>query len=262
MNHRSIRDDFWQRPQLRGLGFAEKGFLLYLLTNSHRHLAGIYRLPLPYACTDTGLDEETVLEAFATLEERRVAFYDRENEIVLVPCALSTDNHKVSEGLGRKITTAVEKLQGPLVAKFFETHRELPGINQELVKSQSTPNGELSNSPDTDTDTNKKKPTKSTNHAKKSDYSDAFLKFWQAYPKRTGKGAAYRRWREWRKAHSDGEQGLLRDCLAAIEWQRNSREWREGFIKNPETWLNQRCWEDEPSSGLSPPAYGIPPPAD
>lgn len=70
----------------------------------------------------------------------------------------------------------------------------------------------------------------------------AFDRFWSAYPKKAGKGAA--------QAAFKRITGVSVDVmLYAIEQQRHSRQWQEDngrFIPNPATWLNQRRWEDEP----------------
>lgn len=73
------------------------------------------------------------------------------------------------------------------------------------------------------------------------EYTPAFTEFWQAYPHKTGKGAA---WRAWEKVSPD-----LGACLKALEWQRVQPQWtKDGgkFIPHPSTWLNQKRWEDEP----------------
>lgn len=70
----------------------------------------------------------------------------------------------------------------------------------------------------------------------------AFDRFWAAYPKKAGKGAAMQAFRR--------ITGVPVDVmLYAIEQQRHSRQWQEDngrYIPNPATWLNQRRWEDEP----------------
>ena len=76
-------------------------------------------------------------------------------------------------------------------------------------------------------------------------YSDSFLSFWQTYPKKIGKGAA---WKSWGKI--SGVNGNLEKILTAVQWQIRTDQWtkNEGeFIPNPATWLNQRRWEDEKS---------------
>lgn len=71
-----------------------------------------------------------------------------------------------------------------------------------------------------------------------SEYSDDFLKFWSVYPEKTGKGAA---WKAWKKTRPP-----IDSVVDALLWQRDSQKWKEGFIPNPSTYINQRRWEDEP----------------
>jgi hypothetical protein len=72
---------------------------------------------------------------------------------------------------------------------------------------------------------------------------NGFDSFWQAYPKRVGKGAARR---SWAKLRPDLELQAI--ILAAVAAQRTSDQWckEDGrYIPNPATWLNQERWADE-----------------
>ena len=65
--------------------------------------------------------------------------------------------------------------------------------------------------------------------------TEGFTKFWAAYPKKTGKGQAIKAW--------PGDE-VTEQVLAALSWQVPT--WKDiQFVKNPSTWLNARCWEDE-----------------
>lgn len=70
----------------------------------------------------------------------------------------------------------------------------------------------------------------------------AFVRFWAAYPSKVGKAAALRAWRRKRPP--------LEACLRALEWQRRSLKWQQGYIPNPATWINGGRWEDEPPTDL------------
>lgn len=75
---------------------------------------------------------------------------------------------------------------------------------------------------------------------------DDFSEFWQAYPRREGKGAAEKAWRKLKAA----------DRQAALDALPNHRERWNGterkFLPHPSTWLNQRRWEDEIDAPASP----------
>jgi len=65
-----------------------------------------------------------------------------------------------------------------------------------------------------------------------------FDTFWEAYPKKVGKGEARKAW------HRKGDVALDH-ILEAI--QKQKRSWSDPkFIPNPATWLNQERWDDEP----------------
>src|SRR5262245_12808823 len=78
-------------------------------------------------------------------------------------------------------------------------------------------------------------------------YPEDFLRFWEAYPKKVGKGAAFKVWKKLRPSKTTVE-----DMLIAIAGQRRSRQWLKDqgqFVPHPATWLNQARWEDAPEGG-------------
>ena len=70
---------------------------------------------------------------------------------------------------------------------------------------------------------------------------ERFETFWTAYPRRVGKLAAERIFVRQRVTDE-----LLERMLAALAWQLESDQWRQGFIPHPRTWLHQGRWLDEP----------------
>lgn len=91
----------------------------------------------------------------------------------------------------------------------------------------------------------KARATKASKHT--GDYSDAFKEFWEAYPKKTGKGAAYLVWLDLSKQIK--EDTLLSMCLKALKWQSTSHDWAKDsgkYIVMPSRYLNERRFEDEP----------------
>lgn len=78
-------------------------------------------------------------------------------------------------------------------------------------------------------------------------YTEDFLKFWDEYPRKTGKGAAFRVWLRMRPSKKERA-----DISSALKWQKQSVQWNNGgygkFIPLPATYLNQRRWEDEPET--------------
>jgi hypothetical protein len=82
-------------------------------------------------------------------------------------------------------------------------------------------------------------------------YPEDFLRFWEAYPRKTGKREALRRWLALKK---DGALPDLTTLLGALKWQKEQESWRKDggqFIPHPATWLNAGRWDDEPPPGVA-----------
>lgn len=74
-------------------------------------------------------------------------------------------------------------------------------------------------------------------------YTENFLRFWQAYPRKIGKGAA---WRSWQRIDPDNDTQIK--IFRALTEQIPSAQWTKEqgrFVPHPATWLNQSRWEDE-----------------
>lgn len=138
---------------------------------------------------------------------------------------------KISFRLRLSTETVTNALQEIEEAKFIE-------LNQQCIEPVTKPLQHCTKSvtPETETETEK-----TLSEKKNSDsYTDSFQTFWDAYPKKTGKGKAFD---IWKKVKADGK---LSKILKALSWQATSSQWVDGFIPLPSTYLNQRRWDDEP----------------
>jgi len=107
--------------------------------------------------------------------------------------------------------------------------------------------------PDTDPDTKAKRqdqdpPVRAPRSLTPTD--PEFLTFWHRYPKKTGKGAAYKAWVKCKPS--------LEAVISALEWQTQQPDWLRDqgqYIPHPATWLNRAGWEDE---AFNPPSYQPP----
>lgn len=68
---------------------------------------------------------------------------------------------------------------------------------------------------------------------------DGFDTFWIQYPKKVAKKDARKAWDKIKPSEE-----LLNTMLAAIEVQKQSKLWIEGYVPNPATWLNGERWND------------------
>lgn len=75
-----------------------------------------------------------------------------------------------------------------------------------------------------------------------SSNSAEFDDFWKAYPKKVGKDKALTAWNK--------KKPPLIEVLEALQWQVISEQWKNGYIPNPATYLNDGRWQDEPQLNI------------
>jgi uncharacterized protein YdaU (DUF1376 family) len=68
--------------------------------------------------------------------------------------------------------------------------------------------------------------------------TDNFDVFWNAYPTKVGRDKAIESWNK--------KKPPIADVIQALQWQRQSEQWKKGYIPNPTTYINQGRWKDEP----------------
>jgi len=72
---------------------------------------------------------------------------------------------------------------------------------------------------------------------------DGFQAFWDAYPRKVGKGAARKLW-----ARLKPTPEMQAQMHTALNQQRASDQWRDSnFVPHPTTWLSQERWQDQPA---------------
>jgi hypothetical protein len=70
--------------------------------------------------------------------------------------------------------------------------------------------------------------------------SSAFESFWQAYPKKVGKAAALKKWEL--KKLDDYAPTIVAHLKKRVK---EDKRWKDGFVLDPTTFLNQERWTDE-----------------
>lgn len=244
---RAIDTSIWGDPWFTELSANGKMVFMYLLTNERSTAAGIFDLSPRRMAFDIGIDQST---AESSLEEcsGRVRWWP-EHSIVWV---VNFFRHQaVNDNFLKSAQRTYAELPEDVKREVAETYPDFDA-NPYGTPTEPVPTGtpththiakseELTASSDQGTEevnAREQKPTR-------------FTEFWQAYPKKVGKGAAAKAFKavKWREI----EFAVL---MAALERQKQSGQWREEngrFIPNPATWLNQERWGDE----LPPPSTSI-----
>jgi hypothetical protein len=147
----------------------------------------------------------------------------------------------------RQMTTREEKKEADRARMRERRSAENPdksGTSQDVAKgsdeSQTVANSsqlsfDVANVAYTDLDTDKDQEHPPTVVGART----RFLEFWSEYPNKTGKKPCEERWR---KRKLDRVADFI---LADVRRRKaDDKKWRDGFVPNPETYLNQERWND------------------
>jgi len=228
----------WDKPWFYNASPVAK--LLFMYSCEHCDRAGFWEPNFKQAADTIGVNIEMIEAAFDEIQHQFIQdggwvwipdFLYHQGNLPLYP---EKNAHK---GIIRLLRQHIDGFQGQ-VRKLLE-HYGIP-FEETLWHSDgmAMPSGIVRVKSGIGKDVNKvkkKSPSKIVD--------TRFDQFWQAYPKKIGKGAARKSFAKINPA----EQLLLR-MLSALEQQKKSEQWqkeRGRFIPNPSTWLNQERWDDE-----------------
>jgi hypothetical protein len=255
--YRTIRCELWTDLKIRALEPLQTLLFVYLITNPHTHVSGIYYLPHPILLEETHLTDKASRYGIDTLSRLGLAHYDWERRVMWVV------NMFEYQGQGPKneqaAATHLRTLHdSPLCERFLLRY---PGVSQ--YQDVTTRPSEIRYPIDGVSSLEKSCPSvpvpssdavSSLHSEGKESEKGEFEQFWSCYPKKVGKLEA-------RKAFERAKsRPAIAVLVAAIHQALRSPSWTKEqgqFIPHPTTWLNQGRWDDQP---LMASHAAIPPP--
>ena len=90
-DYAKVSPAFWMGEtgrKLRGMGSEVQLVALYLLTSPSANMIGLYYLPIPVLCHETGMSREGASKALRRAFEGGFASYDEASETVWVPAPM------------------------------------------------------------------------------------------------------------------------------------------------------------------------------
>ena len=122
-----IRPSFWHSPKVLDMDAQERLLAIYLMTNPSFQMVGIYHIPKVLMSAHTGLNEESIEECLASLEDLEFLQYDHDRQVVwVVDMALSqiADNPNTNQLKGAKNELArLWEEEMPFVEDWLERHK-------------------------------------------------------------------------------------------------------------------------------------------
>lgn len=251
--YRTICCEFWTDPKVRALTPHQKLIFLYLITNPHSHLSGIYYMPRPFIEHEVGLNGGFAQEWAGLLASGLIEYDERLSQVWVVQMLpYQARGQNADKGVANHLGTLhnsplVERflLRYPHIAPFLPKRTvAIPLLTPLEPPSEGVGTFPSPVSvPDSDSDLNLKTKNKSENSAGQKGANHDFERFWSAYPRKVGKKDAQK---AFQNAHNCPK---IDDLLVALVRQGGTQQWiKEGgrFIPHPATWLRQGRWDDVP----------------
>jgi hypothetical protein len=122
--YRTVESGLWDDPKVERLSTEAKLLFVYLFTNRHSHVSGIYPMKVALSCLELGLSDRVVRAAWEMLASEGLVKVDRERSIVWVVNMLRHQGR--GEKNERSAARQLETLHGsPLIADFLAKYPEV-----------------------------------------------------------------------------------------------------------------------------------------
>lgn len=141
---------------------------------------------------------------------------------------------------------------GGQVVQIVEFDEHQPGLHKRTASKFPPFPGNFPAIPSQEKGTEEKGTEENIRAPKSTALRDRFDRFWDVYPKKVGKDAA---WDAFKKRNPGDD--LTDAMIAVVQQQRASEQWRKDggqYIPNPRTWLHQGRWQDEVPASRNGPA--------
>jgi len=208
---RKVHVTFWRDEFVESLTPEQKFFYLYLLTNDRTTQCGIYEITIKQMCYDTGYNDDTIkklIEYF--VGTGKVRYSSETKEIALKNWVKYNDSN--SPKVKACIDNELKKVKNRVLIQYIysmDTHSQ-EEEEQEEEKEQE----------------------------QQQEVNIDFDWFWNGYDKKVGVKEKLKY--KWNKL-SDKER---QDAMNYIDFYKQAIPDKQ-FRKNPETFLNNKSWNDE-----------------
>lgn len=158
-----VAPEFWTGDtgrQLRKIGRDAQVVALYLITGPTANPIGLYYLPIPTLCHETGLTEQEARKSLASLSDAAFAYYDDPSESVFVVEMARyqiTDDMKLHDKRHKWIVGEAEKIRkSPHYSRWHERYKDAFSLHE--ASPLQAPTKPTPTSTPTSTPTTKIKP--------------------------------------------------------------------------------------------------------
>ncbi len=144
------------------------------------------------------------------------------------------------------------KDNGRIYAYFptFSAHQRIRSLHQR--KTPEPPEDVICRQVTSSDDKCHPNPNPNPNPNPSINIKNSFDEFWLSYPNKVGKVGCLKKWMTLQKTKTLPSLNVILNAIERQkEWRKNTTEKFVPEWKNPETWLNKGCWEDQPEMKVS-----------
>lgn len=225
---RKINVNFWEDEKVvDDFTPEDRFFMLYLMTNPHTNQIGCYKITIKQMEFETGYNKETIEKLLNRFEKiHKVIKYSNETKEILI-----LNWYKYNWSNSPKIIACMDKEFKTIKNKGFRYCIDRLCIEYGYNMHTETQEEE---------EEEKEKEQEEEKISKKK-IDELFAVFYTAYPRKTGKAEARKKYEVALKRASAEKilNGVKQYCKEI-----NANKTEKQFIKHPSTWLNQQCWLD------------------
>jgi len=248
--YRTICCELWTDEKVQALTAHEKLLFLYLITNPHSHMSGIYYLPTAFMQHELNMGRGFDGVWMGLLRSGLVDADEKRSQVWVVNMLpYQAKGNKAEKGVASHISTLHNS---PLISRFLAKYPQITQyLSSEFIRCPiDTPSIPYTKvpypDPDPVPDSSLSSPKSESEEGKESEKGEGatdFEIFWKAYPKRVGgkKNAL----RAWDRAK---DRPALSEILAVLERSKQTEQWKKDggqFIPYPATWINKGMWADD-----------------
>jgi hypothetical protein len=207
---RKVHVTFWRDEFVEGLTPEQKFFYLYLLTNDRTTQCGIYEITTKQMCYDTGYNEDTIKKLITFfIDIGKIKYSVNTKEMALKNWGKYNDSNSP------KVRSCIEK----------ELLKVKDRVLIQYIYSM-------------DTHTQEEQEQEEEQDKEQEQVNIDFEWFWNDYDKKVGDKQKLKK--KWNKLTDQERQ----NAMNYIELYKQSVPDKQ-FRKNPETFLNNKSWNDE-----------------
>lgn len=217
---RSVDTRFWSDTWIRKLNALDRYAFLYFLTNEHSSWCGVYEVDLSMVAFESGIDEHDLRRSILPRLHPKVIYLDGWVYVKNFEKYHANRSEQTKKGIENAWNEVPEEIR--LKIKELEKKEIHPRGGIEGVSSSSLSlsfSSSLSSAPTVVS-------------------SLPFEDFWIPYPKKVEK---LKTEKIWKTMSYDKQKAAIDD----IPRRKLGKQWKEGFIPNPTTYLSGERWNDE-----------------